>query len=231
MTLLWSYVWKTSDGKRHKDSVLASSREDAFSILRQKGIRPIKVEQVLRPIDRIISLCKHVSFFLLVALAISSISYFVGRKSKSPPPTDPGILKGSPLPRQQIDLSRIDVHAVFKFRSEMYLARFASPGILSPTAEELPDDISTALKVPLQTAATDSIEVQKLKRIVSGMKNEIAHLITAGKTLEEISEWLLIRQQMECDFRKQLIAGREKDPKAKDAINVKLRSLGLKEIE
>jgi len=39
----YRYAYKTSDGTRHEDSVEAVSREEAFAVLREKGIRPIKV--------------------------------------------------------------------------------------------------------------------------------------------------------------------------------------------
>ena len=39
----FTYAYKTSDGVRHEDSIEASSREEVFSTLRAKGIRPIKV--------------------------------------------------------------------------------------------------------------------------------------------------------------------------------------------
>ena len=39
----YSYFYKTSDGIRHEDEIVASSRDEAFAVLRKKGIRPIKV--------------------------------------------------------------------------------------------------------------------------------------------------------------------------------------------
>ena len=39
----YTYAYKDSDGKRHEDSIEASSRDAAFAALREQGIRPIKV--------------------------------------------------------------------------------------------------------------------------------------------------------------------------------------------
>lgn len=39
----FTYVYKTSDGKRHTDEVSAASREEAFETLRRRGIKAIKV--------------------------------------------------------------------------------------------------------------------------------------------------------------------------------------------
>ena len=39
----YTYVYKTSDGTRHEDSMNASSREEVFAELRKRGIKAIKV--------------------------------------------------------------------------------------------------------------------------------------------------------------------------------------------
>ena len=39
----YTYAYKTSDGVRHEDSLDAGSRDEAFAVLRGRGIRPIKV--------------------------------------------------------------------------------------------------------------------------------------------------------------------------------------------
>ena len=39
----FSYTYKTSDGRRHEDRIEAPTREEAFALLRERGVRPIKV--------------------------------------------------------------------------------------------------------------------------------------------------------------------------------------------
>ena len=39
----YTYAYKTSDGIRHEDSMIASSREEVFERLRKQGIKAIKV--------------------------------------------------------------------------------------------------------------------------------------------------------------------------------------------
>ena len=41
--MTYTYAYKTSDGARHEGSMDASSREEVFTVLRARGIRPIKV--------------------------------------------------------------------------------------------------------------------------------------------------------------------------------------------
>lgn len=44
----FSYVWKSSDGERHVDEMRARRKDDVFAALREKGIRPIKVDAMPR---------------------------------------------------------------------------------------------------------------------------------------------------------------------------------------
>ena len=39
----FTYCYKSADGIRHEEKIDASSRDEAFALLRQRGIRPIKV--------------------------------------------------------------------------------------------------------------------------------------------------------------------------------------------
>lgn len=44
----FKYVWKSSDGERHVDEMSACRKDDVFALLRDNGIRPIKVETLPR---------------------------------------------------------------------------------------------------------------------------------------------------------------------------------------
>lgn len=44
----FSYTWKSSDGERHVDEMAARRKDDVFAALRDRGIRPIKVEPLPR---------------------------------------------------------------------------------------------------------------------------------------------------------------------------------------
>lgn len=45
----FSYVWKSSDGERHVDEMSARRKDDVFAALRERGIRPVKVDALPRP--------------------------------------------------------------------------------------------------------------------------------------------------------------------------------------
>jgi len=44
----FSYVWKSSDGDRHVDEMCARSKDDVFAALRERGIRPVRVDAIPR---------------------------------------------------------------------------------------------------------------------------------------------------------------------------------------
>lgn len=45
----FSYVWKSSDGERHVDEMCARRKDDVFAALRERGIRPVRVDALPRP--------------------------------------------------------------------------------------------------------------------------------------------------------------------------------------
>lgn len=68
----FSYTWKSSDGERHIDEMRARRKDDVFTALRDKGIRPIKVEALPRSLWWWAAWCA-------VVLAISSVGFAAHR--------------------------------------------------------------------------------------------------------------------------------------------------------
>lgn len=68
MTFLYSY--KTSDGIRHENRIRAKSREQVFELLRQEGIRPIKVTQKGADVVRIVQLLVCGAFIGVLAFKL-----------------------------------------------------------------------------------------------------------------------------------------------------------------
>lgn len=68
MTFLYSY--KTSDGVRHENRIRAKSREQVFKLLRQEGIRPIKVTQKGADVVRIAKLLVCGAFIGVLAFKL-----------------------------------------------------------------------------------------------------------------------------------------------------------------
>ena len=62
----YEYTYKTSDGERHVDFIRAKSTEAAFAILRQQGIKPIRVVRA-KPVGFI----EHILYFISSVSGVS----------------------------------------------------------------------------------------------------------------------------------------------------------------
>lgn len=240
MTRLWVYSWKSSDGVRHEDTIEAPTREAAFASLRGRGVKPIKVTQRVRPIDRVLSGLSRTAMLVVVAAVAAVAAFTFARRAETVPkeadvaghPPGAMVRTAMPLPRRQVDLSGIDLGSVFAYKGEAYLCRYAAPGVVRDGAPpEPPDDLAASLGKPIAIEPGDSPAVVEIKRVVAGIKEDVSLFLANGKSPASVAEWLELRQQMEADFRRQLIGGRGRDARSKAAINAKLRAMGLEEIE
>lgn len=214
---LFVYYWKTAKNERHEGEIEAENREVAFAILRERGIRAIKVEpkgwesgKGYKGVKKRVVLGIAVG----VAMITGGIAFFAGRASD---PT--GILVdttqgtvsisfASPLARQQIPGDRERLNNLptnlFAHASEFVLARFAEPGrnvdferLVFPSDE----DFKEALKKRIRIASNEFTEYVDLKRIVCGMKREMSAYIAAGGTVEQYKLELVKRQRQEVAYR------------------------------
>lgn len=230
MTLLWSYTWKSSDGTRHEETMEAPSKERVFEILRTRGIKAIKVTQILRKRDRTLLYLKRFGALVAVGAVVGVSAYLAGERSptrQEPAVPASGASAVAPVARHQIDITGIDLSTVFAYEAERSLAAFASPGRVGDSPAELPSDLFESLAHPIQIAEGDTERIAELKGIVAGIKRDVALFKSSGKTLEEISDWLRMRQQMEAQFRREIIGSRTADEKSRKAVNARLESLGL----
>ena len=162
----FGYAFKTSDGIRHTDTMEAKNRERVFEMLRQRGIRPIKVWEEEKP-PLIRALRKAVMILVLVAAALLLVylGMTVGiRKPAAPGPSTsltesstvnapPGAKTGAgpietrivslvePSIRRYIDGLVLDekaLNTIFDRPSYRYLALYSQPGerIVPPTMTE-----------------------------------------------------------------------------------------------
>ena len=148
---------------------------------------------------------------------------------------------------------------VFRFAAERWLARYAEPGrkieglkiedwglkgeeglarTRSGASERpAPADFEAALREPIRIASTDFTEVVDLKRIVAGMKREMAAYLAGGGTVEGYLAELEKRQRLEISYRERAEQKLEellKEPKAAYAYwlkaNASLKSMGIYEL-
>lgn len=239
----FAYTYKQSDGVRREGVEFAQSKEEVFERLRERGIKAIKVEPtgwlyVHRAVVRGVVLV-----VLLSVIGILSATLLVDRRSEGKATqngrdegaqvakrVDPRIVK--PRPRKQIEgFEEIDLNRVFAHPSERYLARFAQPGVRYSRGGRvdvvamLEDDLSDALEDDILVGTNDTVAVIETKRVVAGLKEEVAMLVAAGKGVREIRKWLEGRQRMEIEYRAQLVNG---DGSVEEK-NERLREMGFAE--
>lgn len=122
----------------------------------------------------------------------------------------------TPLPRQGIPGDRRRIEAAMGIReadgrggafanpAERLLARFAEPGRTVPAdaaANPGDDEFREALRRPVRIASTDFTEAVDLKRIVAGMKREMAAYLAGGGKMEQYLSELVKRQRLEISYR------------------------------
>ena len=255
--MTYKYSYKTSDGIRHEGEIDAPGRDEAFSALREQGIRPIRLLAKYDP--RTVAghgrwwMWLSAVLFLLAVVILLVVLLFIPREAETPSAMRPGrgiesqvveLPSGDRIarPRARKPISGLYPFskavdkvfaASFAHPAEIYLARFAQPGLDVPHLSEisvlemLEDDLRDSLDEPIVIRAEDSREVVELKRIVSGLKEETMLLLNSGKSLEEVKSWLEGRQQMESDYRKQIIRRSEDGFLSLEEANRLLVSMGF----
>lgn len=214
------YYYKTPENERRSGEIEAPDRDAAFALLRDKGIRAIKVEpkgwetgKGYRGVSkRVVAAC-----VASVAAVTGVIAFWSGSRSVVKPQNGEQILvspQGTvtlsvaiPLERQRILGNRVRIENfptnLFQHSAEILLARFAEPG--RPLPKDLPrvsaDEMVGCLKDPIRIASNDLTEHSDLKRIVAGMKRELDAFLSEGGTVEAYQAELVKRQRMEIAYR------------------------------
>lgn len=197
----FGYSYKTSDGVRHESVFHADTKEDVFASLRAKGIKPIKVWEVERkhPVrTRIVTwsivalVAAAIAAGVSVALNPSGVPEVAQEEDRSQIYGDPGLL-------QMCEAQGWS--NVFGDEGTRFLARFAQPGhpvrLSGQAWRKIVADALKANPKPLRVAATDGEEIAKMKRMINGMKRELAQYIADGGSVEEYIGEVLERQSIE----------------------------------
>jgi len=165
------YYWKTSANERHEGEIEAVNREEAFALLRERGIRAIKVEpkgwetgKGYRGVAK-----RWVTvLILLTAVVAGTISYFGGRNAGTAESSQnrvrthrtirsstiesnivalpEGECVAEPHPRKYtVALGKICAATnIFTYAAESYLVHFALPGMaLKDLPPETPELIAS----------------------------------------------------------------------------------------
>lgn len=213
----FAYSYKTTEGKRLEDEISASSREEVFSTLRERGIRPIKVWEKEGPKEKRVRRRLAVACVLLVGALVGGLAYWSGRRAADvgdivvPTPAGPVTSSvATPLARQAIQGDRARLAELptnlFAHVAERYLAQFAEPGRMPAGKLKLDNGkveqlFRECLSQPIRFSSNEFSEYIDLKRMVVGMKRELQSYLQDGGTVQEYLAELIKRQKMEASYR------------------------------
>ena len=246
----YTYAYKTSDGVRHEATMNASSREEVFTTLRKQGIKAIKVVAAdgSKANGEVRGVRKRVVTALVafVALAVGVVAYFSGTRTGGvSAPSEPSF--ATDQDRRQIigDAAIIEKNIrngwsdVFELEGERFLASFAIPGVKAGQRNTSEKEFQAALDHRCEVKPTDSLEVQQIKAMVEGMKNEARRYIAAGGSIVEYGKRLTERQDAEISVYSRVKADLDKARKTMkdeefmlywEKRNDELRNLGIKTV-
>ena len=89
---------------------------------------------------------------------------------------------------------------VFAHEGERFLASFAIPGVPAAQRTSTEDELREALARKILPQPSDSFEVQQIKAMVEGMKDELRQFMAAGGSIPEYGQRLVQRQEEELKY-------------------------------
>lgn len=243
----FGYSYKTSDGVRHEAVFEAKTKEDVFSALRTKGIKPIKVW----PIHSRFHVRKSVVVILFLAVSLLVSLFFVFRKT----PLEPHVLEElgfvrkevvNSSPRHQIygdpalmeQLESDGYRSVLSEPGDRFLAAYAIPGKsiskdgLQPVAV-VRQHIESVVGKNFEIIEEGAAEIRELKLILNGMKQELREYLSDGVgTIDTYVMRLRERQEEEMRIYERVRRELESvtDVKLREERNAALRAMGLRTI-
>ncbi len=250
------YEYRTKENERRSGVVSAASREAAFALLREQGIRPSSVTEAPGFFNKLFGKYKRWIAIVVLLGVVAALLWTLLQQTDEPIATNPDEVVyatadgfANPIERRQIwgDAAVIEQAAETHWRhlflnpAERLLALFAQPGFLPkdfPTIpESIHDDFQKALAERIKIQPTDLNEYQQMKCIVAGIKEELRTYLKEGGTIDGYLKRLVQRQREEADFVEQAkkdlerrIAQGEDELTAWQEINRLLREQGLKSI-
>ena len=174
--MTYKYIYRTSANEEKSGSIVAKDRNDVYAKLKRQGIKPSRV------IGRDPVHWRRWSMILVLSIALIALyaSRFYTRLKES---------VASDI-RSQIycDPSLIQRHVAtgwldtFDNPGDAWLARHARPGIEEQFAS--PSNLTLSTK-PVRILKTDADEIRKIKKLVNGMKLELAAYLDGGGTVAD----------------------------------------------
>lgn len=221
----YHYFYQTAKNENLDGWITAKDRNDAYVQLKKQGIKPIKV------VGRDPIRWQLWAAVGVLAAAVAILAWMLAKEETMPQELPRAQLYGDPAIIQQI--SADGWRKTFD-AGDAWLARHAIPASTCNCRDNLLTNVELATR-PLAIAKADAPELAKMKRMVNGMKRELAEYLAGGGTA---GDYMLL-----CDERLAIERGQvaiynkdfEKLRKAKpqdieaqwEAKNEELRDMGL----
>jgi len=235
----FGYSFKTSDGVRHEDTMVAKKKEDVFADLRERHIKAIKVWEIRSRW----AVSKRTLIIIILTLSLAATCYLLRQSFLRTPAVKivertVDYRNAQPLPRKQIRGLPSDLSRVLPSEADVYLANFAQPGRLVPksVAERASDEVfADALRIcltnPVHYVANEPAAHAEVKCIVEGLKQEIRTFCNTGRPIAKAVGYLADRQRMEYEHRESLKAQVASGKLTLEVANADCRAMGLAPIE
>ena len=183
----YHYFYQSHENKTLDDWIVAKDRDDAYAQLRKRGIKPFKV------LGRNPYAWKRWAAIAVLATVAVGLSAVILR-SRARNLREAEMAAFASEERAQIYGDNALLHELASdgWRKAMgnegdaWLARHAIPGVMCDCAADGAASSSSTLDTsPIRISPDDVAEIAKMKRLVNGMKKELAAYLAAGGAPED----------------------------------------------
>ena len=200
------YQYRTPDNKPHRGVICAPTKEAAYAAIKAQGIKPGRVEEAPGFFNKLFGKGKRwiaIGVLCTLCLVLCAVVYTQGARheAQSTNHTPPDILDRAQLYGDPVVIAECEAAGwtnVFAAALDRYLVHYAIPGRAVPPPADVPQspfDLS-----PVAVSDGDLAEVAQMKRMVNGMKRELAEYLSDGGSFDGYRKRLDIRQRAERNF-------------------------------
>lgn len=217
------YEYRTSDNVPHGGEIRAANREAAYAQLKRQGIRPSRFTEAPGLVNKVFGKGKRwmvIGVLGAWCLVLGTVVYTQRTNPPAPRANPPAPITGR-LPRHQVaDLPpdwTQSVNAIFDDELDRLLAIHSQPGV----------------KVAPASAGNRPAEgewVAVMRNVVAGMRDEAKGFLALGKTMKDLELYLDERQQMEADYRDQVLRKYRSNALDRETANEILSAMSLETI-
>lgn len=226
----FTYQYRTSDNVVHHGVINAASRDAVFAALKAKGIKPGRVDEAPGFFNKLFGKGKR--WIAIVVLAVIAVVFALSYEMQVRVGDEQDLIEeraqlyGDPVVIGECTAAGWT--NVFSRAFDCYLAKYAVPGVKVSSGAAAPKYEAGELDY-CAVAESDLDEIAQMKRMVNGIKKEMAEYLEAGGTRDGYLKRLDIRQRAERGIFEttQREIMRAKDHSVWKAKNAELRAMGL----